>query len=133
VTHLLDTSVCVEVLRGNPRVTARLSALRATDVAVSAMTLAELWHGVRKSQRADAMREVVDRFLAPLNVVPFERAAAEAHAASRYALEGKGHPIGERDLIIAATALAHGLTVVTGNLREFTRVPGLRVEEWGRG
>lgn len=94
------------------------------------MTVAELWFGALKSADAARGRAVVDAFLAPFTWLPFDDAAAERYAAARYHLEARGTPIGERDLIIAATALPHGLTVITRNTREFARVPGLPVEDW---
>jgi tRNA(fMet)-specific endonuclease VapC len=130
VSYLLDTSVCVAVLRGNEVVGARVRAEYAAGLAVSAITLAELWHGALKSAHPVLIRAEVDHFLGPLVMFPFEESAADAYAGARTHLEARGTPIGERDLLIAATALAHGMTVVTMNTREFGRVPGLAVEDW---
>ena len=82
---------------------------------------AELWFGARKSARPTATRREIDAFLEPLGVLPFDRAAADAYADIRFALERAGRPIGERDLLIASIASARGLAVVTHNLSEFAR------------
>jgi tRNA(fMet)-specific endonuclease VapC len=72
----------------------------------------------------------MDAFLEPFEVLPFDHQAAEAYARARFELERVGRPIGERDLLIASIALARGLAVVTHNLSEFARVPGLKAEDW---
>ncbi len=75
-------------------------------------------------------RREIDAFLEPLAVLPFDRAAAEAHAEFRFALGRVGRPIGERELLIASIAHDRGLTVVTHNRSEFERVPALNTEDW---
>ena len=81
---------------------------------------------------SEVRRIGLETFLAPFQVLPFDVEAASRYVDARLALEQAGRPIGERDLVIAATALAHDLTVITNNTREFGRVPGLRVEDWSR-
>lgn len=127
---LLDTSVCVQLLRGDRAVEARLAQLRPADTALSAMTVAELRFGALKGRAAKQKLAELEAFFSVFDVLPFDAEAAAAHAASRLVLAKAGTPIGERDLVIAATALVHGLTVATGNVREFRRVPGLKVAEW---
>ena len=129
---LLDTSICVFALRGHAGTAVRLGRVAGADIAVSVITVAELRVGVRKSREAEVRQLALTAFLAPFPVLPFDAAAVDRYVGARCALEGEGRPIGERDLIIAATALAHELTVVTNNTREFGRVPGLRVEDWSR-
>lgn len=130
MTWLLDTNVLIHAQRGRPEtVRRRLRAVSPDDVVISTVTVAELWYGIARSADPDRKRELWSRFLTPFDVLAFDRAAAEAHGGLRFAL--RHHPIGERDLLIAAIALANDLTVVTGNTREFRRVPGLRVEDWG--
>ena len=129
--YLLDTSVCVQLLRGDQRTAQRLSGLSPEETALSAMTVAELRYGALKGRASESKRVELSAFLSGINVLPFDDASAEHHAAVRHALALAGTSIGERDLVIAATALAHGLVVATGNAREFRRVPGLGVEEWG--
>lgn len=92
------------------------------------MTEAELWYGAWRSRDPAGSRQSVAAFLAPLTRLPFDSEAAERHAELRFAL--RAQPIGERDLVIASVAVAQGLALVTHNTREFSRVPGLTVEEW---
>jgi len=131
VRYLLDTSVCIDVLRAREPATTRLIGLGPDAVAVSAMTVAELRFGALRNRAPAGAGERLERFLSLLEILAFDHEAAEHHATARVALSRAGTPIGERDLVIASTALAHGLTVATGNIGEFARVPGLRVEAWG--
>lgn len=128
--YLLDTNICVYALKRREAVIDRLQALSPDDIAISVITLAELWFGAQKSVRPESTRRSVDAFLRPFEVVPFDRGAAEAYAGLRLALERAGRPIGERDLQIASTAVARRLSVVTHNISEFGRVAGLAVEDW---
>lgn len=127
--RLLDTDVLVDVLRNRGHARSRLAETSPDDFRTSSVAVAELAYGARLA-REPARAELAWRtLLEPIEVVPFDAAAAERHAELRHAL--RGTPIGERDLIVAATAVANGLVVVTRNQREFGRVPGLRVEVWG--
>lgn len=128
MTFLLDTDTCLHVLRHNARVTGRLMAVSPDDAAVASMTEAELWYGAMQSRDPEKARRSVMKFLAPLARLPFDSDAAEQHAELRFAL--RADPIGDRDLIIASIAATRGLAVVTPNTREFSRVPGLDVEDW---
>ena len=96
------------------------------------ITVAELWFGALESSDPALGRALTDAFLQPFVLLPFEQSAADRYAVARRHLESQGTPIGERDLLIAATALASDLAVVTNNVREFERVPGLEVEDWSR-
>jgi tRNA(fMet)-specific endonuclease VapC len=128
VNWLLDTDTCIDALRHRPSVLHRLKALSPDDVGVASMTEAELWYGAWRSRDPAGARQSVASFLAPLTRLPFDNEAAERHADLRLAL--RAQPIGERDLNIASVAVAHGLALVTRNVREFARVPSLTVEEW---
>ena len=128
--YLLDTSVCVHALRAHEPTLRRLAELGPDAVALSAMTVAELRYGALKSRAPEAASARLDQFLAVPEILAFDAEAAEYHAHGRRALEAAGTPIGERDLVIVATALVHGLMVATANAREFRQVPGLGVEEW---
>ncbi len=128
---LLDTNVVIHAIRNNPAsVRLRLTALGPDDVCVSAITIAELCSGAQKAQNSVRRRAVFEAFLAPYEVLSFDRGAAVRHAELRHTL--RHSPIGERDLFIAAIALDAHLGVVTNNTREFRRIPGLRVEDWTR-
>jgi len=130
VRYLLDTNTCVYALKREPRVMGRLQEHSPDDFGISAVTLAELWFGAAKSSRPKRTRESVDAFLLPFEILPFGAEAADEYADARLSLEKTGEPIGERDLLIAATAISMNLTVITHNVREFSRVPRLRVEDW---
>lgn len=129
--YLLDTNTIVRYLNGRaPNVRVRLASTPLSDLGVSAVVVAELRYGAAKS--ADPVKTIAiqDQFLALLGFVPFDRPAAEAYGTIRATLERQGTPIGANDLLIAATALSHGLILVTHNMREFSRIAGLTVEDW---
>lgn len=128
--YLLDTDTCVFALRHHPRIKREMTARSPADLAVSCMVEAELHSGARRSRDPEKRNADVIAFLSPLARLPFDSEAARKHAQVRHALSAQ--PIGERDLVIASTALAHAATLVTHNVREFGRVPGLSVEDWAR-
>jgi tRNA(fMet)-specific endonuclease VapC len=128
--YLLDTNTCVYVIKREAKVLRRLEEHSPNDFGISAITVAELWFGAAKSSRPRQTRASVDAFLTPFEILAFGTEAAERYAESRLQLEKIGQPIGERDLLIAATAKSRRLTVVTHNVREFSRVSGLKVEDW---
>lgn len=128
--YLLDTDTCIYVI--NERPTHVLDQFRkrpVEDVGISSITAAELSYGVAKGRSA-RNREALAAFLISLEVAPFDQQAALAYGDVRSSLERRGMPIGPLDLLIAAHALSIGATLVTNNLREFTRVDGLRCENW---
>lgn len=126
--RLLDTNVIVAALRRDEAVRSRLRAASPDDIGIPSVAIAELAYGAERTADPGRAGVIWRAFVQPFEVVPFGRAAAEAHGRLRYAL--RSQPIGERDLLIAATALAQDLAVVTRNVREFRRVPGLAVEDW---
>ncbi|WP_332773315.1 type II toxin-antitoxin system tRNA(fMet)-specific endonuclease VapC [Phenylobacterium sp.] len=128
--YLLDTNLCIRVLRDRPRQVRERFNLEADSLCVSTIVLTELLHGAAKSDRPEHNRSEVERFAARLEVLPFDEAAADHAADIRANLERRGEPIGGYDLLIAGHARSRGLTVVTGNLAEFRRVDGLRCEDW---
>jgi tRNA(fMet)-specific endonuclease VapC len=127
---MLDTDLCIRVLRDRPwGVRARFNA-EGDGLCVSTIVLTELLHGAAKSARPVDNRTDVERFANRLEVLAFDADAA-AHAGDiRATLERKGQQIGGYDVLIAGHARSRGLVVVTGNLREFERVDGLRCEDW---
>lgn len=128
--YLLDTNLCIEVLRNRPAALREKFNAEADALCISTIVLTELLHGAAKSQRPVETRREVERFAARLEVLPFDAVAA-AHAADiRATLEKRGQGIGGYDVLIAGHARSRGLVVVTGNLREFRRVEGLRCENW---
>jgi tRNA(fMet)-specific endonuclease VapC len=130
VNYLLDANICVYAIKRVTSVLERLQASSPDQFGVSAVTVAELWFGAAKSTRPKSTRASVDAFLSPFEILPFGVDAAADYADIRKVLEKRGRPIGERDLLIAATARSRKLTVVTYNVREFTRVAELEVEDW---
>lgn len=129
--YLLDSCVCIDFMRG--RLPLALELMRASDpclFAVPAIVQAELLAGAYKSADAQRARRVVEAFLVPFAVIPFDSTCAAHYGRVRAQLERNGTAIGRNDLLIAATALAHGATLVTNNVREFERVPGLELESW---
>lgn len=130
--HALDTNTCIDLLRGRSRLMAeRLCELSPEQVALPSLVYAELLLGAALSADPPRNRRLVERFVVPLRILEFDAAAAVAYASIRAELQSAGMSIGPNDLVIAATALAHQALLVTANLREFRRVPGLRVEDWG--
>ena len=129
---LLDTDTCIFLLNGKiaPETVDRMRRLRSSDIGTATVTAAELRYGALHSARAKANLDRVEVFLASLVQVPFEGVAASHFARVKDHLIRRGRPIGVMDLLIAATALAAQATLVTGNTREFSRVPGLALERW---
>jgi tRNA(fMet)-specific endonuclease VapC len=129
-SYMLDTDLCIRVLRDRtPELNDRFS-LHGDALCISTITLTELLVGAAKSMRPEQDRQKVDRFAARLKVLPFDVLAAEHAAEIRAALERIGRKIGPHDSLIAGHARSRGLIVVTGNVREFGRVDGLRCENW---
>jgi tRNA(fMet)-specific endonuclease VapC len=128
--YLLDTNLCIRVLRDRPPEVRERFNLEADGLCVSTIVLSELLHGAANSDRPEHNRNEVERFAARLDVLAFDDAAAHHAADIRAALERQGKPIGGYDLLIAGHARSRGLTVVTSNLADFARVEGLRSEDW---
>jgi len=128
--YLIDTSICIAILRKQPLVLKRLSAASPSDCAISSITLYELLTGVEKCRDPVVERVKVAALQNALTTLEFDPAAAAQSASARAVLEAKGMSIGPYDLLIAGQALAAGLVVVTGNVAEFNRVASLKVEDW---
>jgi len=132
--YLLDTDILSNLLKRvpSPTLVAKLASVPIEQQFTSSITLGELVYGAcREVTRRDALLEQVDRvLLANRRVLPFGAAAARGYGELKAELERLGRPLAEADLRIAAIALARSLTLVTGNVRHFQRVPGLAVENW---
>jgi tRNA(fMet)-specific endonuclease VapC len=128
--YLLDTNLCIRVLRERPASLRDRFNLEADGLCISTIVLTELLHGAAKSARPDHNRREVESFAARLEVLAFDSDAAGHAADIRAALERDGLGIGGYDVLIAGHARSRGLVVVTGNLGEFRRVAGLRCEDW---
>lgn len=128
--YLLDTNICIYVINERPpQVLARFRRERLGNIAISSITASELTYGVVKSGSA-RNRKALEMFMAPLDILPFDESAIWRYGELRTLLESQGRPIGSMDTLIAAHALAIGAVLVTNNVREFERVPGLVVENW---
>lgn len=133
IRFLLDTSICIELIRGRAvAVHGRLRRRKIGSVGISAITLAELRCGVAKSADPERNLVALAHFCAPLEICAFDHMAAAAYGDIRADLERAGTPIGPLDTLIAAHAAALGTVLITKNEREFRRVTGLRVENWLR-
>ncbi|MGH7821431.1 MAG: type II toxin-antitoxin system VapC family toxin [Candidatus Binatia bacterium] len=130
MSHLFDTNAIVHLMKLREPLASRARATDPSTLAVSTITLAELWYGAARSQRPQRTRAEQDAALAPFRVLHFDADAADRYASVRAHLAAAGQLIGDRDLMIAAIALANRLTVITSNTGEFARVPGLKVENW---
>ena len=131
--YMLDTNICIYLIkRQPPQVLNKFMALSFGDVGVSSITVAELQYGVQKSQHVEQNQQALEQFLIPLIIVDFDHDAAVAYGVIRAALERQGTPIGSLDTLIAAQALSLGVTLVTNNVREFSRVPDLKLVNWAQ-
>lgn len=128
--YLLDTNIVIGLSKGRPEARSRLAQLPAQALLLSPIVLCELEFGIAKSQRPEANRAALALLIANLPVVDFNSEVAVHYGRIRAQLEAAGQPIGPNDLLIAAHALSIGATLVTDNVREFSRVPGLVVENW---
>lgn len=131
--YLFDTDILSQVLKRAPSPTllTRVAAVPAEQQFTSAITVGEMVYGAYRSDRPDHfLRQLEERLWPNIRILPFDRTAAETYGRLRAQLEEAGVPLAEPDLRIAAIALTHDLTMVTGNVRHFSRVPGLRTENW---
>lgn len=129
--YLLDTNICIALIRQkSPALLDKVAGHTIADIGVSSITIAELQHGVYRSQRQAQNEQALAQFLIPLNILDFDYEAAVAYGRLRATLEAQGAPIGSLDMLIAAQAVSRNLIIVTNNTREFARVPGLGVEDW---
>jgi tRNA(fMet)-specific endonuclease VapC len=128
---LLDTNACIAAVNPGPSpVKLRLARHAPDEVLLCSVVRAELLWGAWRSARREANLALLRNFFARFESLPFDDAAAERYGPLRADLAGRGTPIGPNDLMIAAIGLANDLVVVTNNTREFSRVPGLRLEDW---
>ena len=130
--YLLDTNVVsFHVRNSSPALQRRLRRIRAESVALSVVTEMEIRYGLARNPRL-RIAPLVEGFLAGITILPLDSTVASIYAQVRAALEASGRPIGPLDLMIGAHALAVGATLITSNVREFRRIPGLAVADWTR-
>jgi len=129
---LLDTNIFIAASKAHPQVLARLKQHMLEELLLSSVVWAELEFGIAKSTHPEHNRRVFESIARHLQMLPFSQQAARHYGELRAHLEKRGMSIGSNNTLIAAEALAQGATLVTDNVREFSRVPGLRVENWLR-
>lgn len=129
--YMLDTNICIYAIKKKPaEVLERLKTNLERGLCISAITLAELEHGVKKSTYPEKNELALMQFLSVLTVLPFDDMASVEYGKICAYLQKQGTPIGVMDMLIAAHAKAEGMILVTNNVREFERVPDLTVENW---
>lgn len=129
--YLLDTNICIYIIKRKPeQVFDKLLTLSLGSVCISSITLAELQYGIEKSTNPSKNKEALEKFLTPIEILDFSIGATEEYGRIRAELEKKGATIGSLDMLIAAHAKSLGLTLVTNNEKEFTRIIDLKIENW---
>lgn len=129
--YMLDTNICIYAIKHKPeKVLGELQRHDPSDVCISAVTYAELIHGVEKSAAIEKNRLALSLLLANIEIFDFDAKAADCYGKIRVELEKKGSPIGPLDMMIAGHARSLEFTLVTNNMKEFSRVSGLRLENW---
>ena len=129
--YLLDTNICIYAVNGrHPELTKRLLTVHPDEIKVSAITVGEMEYGAAKSHWGDRTREVMHAFLANFSTLPFTEEDAVLFGNLRAHLGREGTPIGVLDVMIGAQGISNGLTVVTHNTGEFSRLPGIMIEDW---
>jgi len=133
MNYLLDTDICIYIINKKPAaVLKRVQSRQPGQIAISAITVAELEYGVARSRDPGRNRIALLEFLFPFTILDFDQKAAMEYGRIRSSLEARGRPVGPMDLLLAAQAKAHSLILVTNNEKEFARIDGLRIENWAR-
>lgn len=129
--YLLDTSICIYFLnKSSENIIARMKSLSPADIKLSSITVAELFFGAEKSKAKKKNQTIVEAFTNNFEQIPFDNKCCRNYAEIRASLEKKGFPIGPNDLLIVSISLAHNMTLITNNVKEFKRVKGLTIENW---
>jgi tRNA(fMet)-specific endonuclease VapC len=131
--YMLDTNTCVFLMKGRPAsVRQHLESLLGERVCLSSVVVSKLWFGVHNSRLKEKNKQALQHFLEPFEELPYGHAANEIYGRRRAALKIIGTPIGPLDMLIAAHALSENAILVTNNLKEFSRIDGLRLEDWSQ-
>jgi len=129
--YLLDTNICIYIIKKSPRsVLDRLREHAPKKIAISTVTLFELYYGAAKSQSRQQTEDALAKFFVPFSIIDVDRSAAAEAAIIRARLEERGTPLGPYDLLIAGVARAWNMVLVTNNIREFERIENMRLENW---
>ncbi len=130
--YMLDTNICSYILKQHPvEVRQRFDEVGSRNIYLSAIVLAELYFGAARHPKGVVIRREIDDFVSRLTVLPWDEGAADHYGAIRASLEKAGTPVGAMDMLIAAHARSCKATLVTNNRREFDRIKGLSVVDWG--
>jgi len=130
VKYLLDTDTCIFWLKGNEHIEQKAMSYGIDNLAISFITVSELYYGAYKSQRVDKNIALVRKLTDQINVVESDDAIGETFGSLKASLENVGLIIDDADMFIAACALVHGLTVITNNTKHFRRIKGLKLDNW---
>ena len=131
MTYMLDTNICIYAIKNKPeQVLEKLKQNLSNGICISAITLAELQHGVEKNMNPEKNSMALLQFLSILDILPFDDLAAVEYGKICAYLQKRGTPIGTMDMLIAAHAKTENLIIVTNNVRKFERVPDLKIENW---
>jgi tRNA(fMet)-specific endonuclease VapC len=130
LAYMLDTNICIYVMKNYPQALRDKFNALAEQLCISSISLGELHYGAEKSVRRVENLSAIDNFVARLEVLPFETKAAAHYGQLRAELERAGTPCGPHDMQIGGHARSEGLIIVTNDMREFGRMPGIRVENW---
>lgn len=129
--YLLDTNTCIRFINGRaPQIRVKMLTIAETDIGISTIVQAEMFAGSAKSQTPQRSRQIQQEFFGRFTIIPFDAKSALIYGDIRASLEKQGTPIGGNDLLIAATAIAHDLILVSHNIGEFERIPELKLEDW---
>jgi tRNA(fMet)-specific endonuclease VapC len=129
--YLLDTNICIYIIKRKPEeVIKRFLKMKPDSVAISSITVSELYYGVAKSSKPNENTIALEQFILPLTVINYNKEDSIAYGKLRAKLEQKGKLIGAMDMLIAAQALSRDLILVTNNEREFKKIEGLSFENW---
>jgi len=129
--YLLDTNICIYIIKQKPeKVFRKFRSYHVGQIGISSVSYSELFYGASKSQRAVQNETALEQFTAPLEILPFTEETAATYGKIRANLEKQGKSIGPLDMLIASHAVHLGLTLVTNNIKEFSKVPKLKIENW---
>jgi len=129
--YMLDTNICIYIIKGKPScVAGRILECEPGEIVISSICYSELMAGVEKSSCPEKNRIALMRFLTSIPILAYDGLSGDYYGRIRADLERKGTPIGPMDQLIAAHAMAEGCVLVTNNTREFERIPGLELENW---
>lgn len=129
--YMLDTNICIFIMKNSSeRLLQNIVSHKKEDVCMSSISYSELLFGVSKSLYKGKNMRNLKLLIKDIRVIPYTQECADAYGAIRYELEKKGTPIGHLDMLIAAHSKTLGMSLVTNNTKEFSRVPGLDIEDW---